>query len=187
MSAPIVELRRLIQENSRIQKGSSIEIDYVDVTHALADASTRQNHVVFGRRGCGKSLLLEKVRKGTGSNIRTIYINCEDYKHHSFPNVLIEILDAVFTEIEEHLGGWFGKKQKLRSLVGELRDSLAKLRAKEDEVAKKVKSRAEVERSNSGTASAGSQQLHLGFGLSSSRKESVEAEYHIFDDKIRDL
>jgi hypothetical protein len=56
MSATIVELRRLIQENSRIQKGSSIEIDYVDVTHALADALTRQNHVVFGRRGVREEL-----------------------------------------------------------------------------------------------------------------------------------
>jgi predicted AAA+ superfamily ATPase len=128
MSAPIVELRRLIQENSRIQKGSSIEIDYVDVTHALADAKTRQNHVVFGRRGCGKSLLLEKVRKGLGQDIRAIYINCEDYKHHSFPNVLVEILDAVFTEIEEHLGGWFGKKKRLKSLVAELRNELSTLR-----------------------------------------------------------
>lgn len=37
MSSPIVELRRLIQENTRIQKGLAIEIDYVDVSHALAD------------------------------------------------------------------------------------------------------------------------------------------------------
>ncbi|MGA8237162.1 MAG: hypothetical protein WB918_11640, partial [Candidatus Sulfotelmatobacter sp.] len=66
MSSPVVELRRLIQESTRIQKGTTIEIDYVDVTHALADAMTRQNHVVFGRRGCGKSLLLDKVRKGVG-------------------------------------------------------------------------------------------------------------------------
>lgn len=50
-------------------------------------------------------MLLEKVRKGVSQNIRAIYINCEDYKHHSFPNVLVEILDNVFTEIEEHLGG----------------------------------------------------------------------------------
>ncbi|MGB6133180.1 MAG: hypothetical protein WCC14_04635 [Acidobacteriaceae bacterium] len=132
-------------------------------------------------------MLLEKVRKGIGPNIRAIYINCEDYKHHSFPNVLIEILDAVFIEIEEHLGGWFGKKKRLRSLVTELRESLATLRAREDEVAKKVKSRAELERKSSGSASAGSHQVHVGLGLSSTRKESIEAEYHTFDDKIRDL
>jgi hypothetical protein len=187
MSAPVVELRRLIQENSRIQKGSSIEIDYVDVTHALADAMTRQNHVVFGRRGCGKSLLLEKVRKGVGQKIRAIYINCEDYKHHSFPNVLVEILDTVFTEIEEHLGGWFGKKKRLKSLVTELRKELAALRTKEDELKKNVKSKAEIEKKGSvkGGAKVSHAQGELGF--SSTKKESVEAEYHTFDDKIRDL
>jgi hypothetical protein len=187
MSAPVIKLRRLIQENSRIQKGSSIEIDYVDVTHALADATTRQNHVVFGRRGCGKSLLLEKVRKGIGPNIKAIYINCEDYKHHSFPNVLIEILDAVFTEIEEHLSGWFGKKKRLRALVAELRGSLDKLRTKDDEIEKKVKSRAEIEKKGSASAKAAVPHTHLGFEFSGARKESIEAEYHTFDDKIRDL
>jgi hypothetical protein len=187
MSDPVVELRRLIQENSRIQKGSSIEIDYVDVTHALADAMTRQNHVVFGRRGCGKSLLLEKVRKGVGQDIRAIYINCEDYKHHSFPNVLVEILDAVFTEIEDHLGGWFGKKKRLKSLVTDLRKELASLRAKEDELTKKVTTRAETEKKASINAGAGVPQAQAALGLSSTRKESVEAEYQTFDDKVREL
>jgi len=187
MSAPIIELRRLIQENSRIQKGSSIEIDYVDVTHALADAMTRQNHVVFGRRGCGKSLLLEKVRKGVGPKIRAIYINCEDYKHHSFPNVLVEILDTVFTEIEEHLGGWFGKKKRLKDLVTELRNELSTLRTKEDELAKKVKSKAEIKDKNSIGAGAGSTHAQAKLALSSTRTASVEAEYETFDDKIREL
>ena len=187
MSAPIVELRRLIQENSRIQKGSSIQIDYVDVTHALADAMTRQNHVVFGRRGCGKSLLLEKVRKGVDEKVRAIYINCEDYKHHSFPNVLVEILDAVFTEVEVHLGGWFGKKKKLKFLVSELRNELSTLRTKEDEITKRVKSKAEVENKKSIGAKGGVPQGQAELGLSSTRKESVEAEYETFDDKIREL
>ncbi len=63
MSQKVVALRKLIQENTRIQKGAAIEIDYVDVTHALADALTRQNHVIFGRRGCGKSLLSRRFGK----------------------------------------------------------------------------------------------------------------------------
>lgn len=187
MSSSVVELRRLIQENTRTQKGSPIEIDYVDVTHALADAMTRQNHVVFGRRGCGKSLLLDKVRKGVGPSIRAIYINCEDYKHHSFPNVLIEILDAVFEEMETHLGGWFGKKKQLRVLVTNLRQELAELRKSQDTVTSRVTRKAETE--NKGTAKLGAGVPHVKaeLGLSSARKESIEAEYQTFDDKIREL
>ncbi len=187
MSSPVVELRRLIQESTRIQKGTTIEIDYVDVTHALADAMTRQNHVVFGRRGCGKSLLLDKVRKGVGPTIGAIYINCEDYKHHSFPNVLIEILDAVFEEMEANLGGWFGKKKQLRELVTELRSQLKELRKREDEVTSKVTRKAELENKADASLSAGASGAKAGFGLSSARRESIEAEYQTFDDKIREL
>lgn len=187
MSDSVRSLRRLIQENTRIQKGAKIEIDYVDVTHALSDASTRQNHVIFGRRGCGKSLLLEKVRKGLPSQIRAIYINCEDYKHHTFPNVLIEILDAVFAEIEQHLGGWFGKKKELRELVNQLRDELAGLRKQQDEQTSKVTRKAEV--GDKAEIDLGSSIPHAkaGLALSSTRKESIEAEYQKFDDKIREL
>ena len=187
MSTSVSELRRLIQENNRIQKGSSIEIDYVDVTHALADAMTRQNHVVFGRRGCGKSLLLEKVRKGVGPNIRAIYINCEDYKHHTFPSVLVEILDAVFAEMEANLGGWFGQKRQLRVLISDLRSELSELRKRQDELMSSVKHKSETGKQGFVLSAPWFLMLKAEFGLSSSRKESIEAEYHTFDSKIREL
>jgi hypothetical protein len=191
MSSSVVELRRLIQENARIQKGLAIQIDYIDVTHSLADAITRQNHVVFGRRGCGKSLLLDRVRKDVGPEIRAIYINCEDYKHHSFPNVLIEILDAIFSEMEIHLPGWFGKKKILRNLIGDLRKDLAGLRRREDELTSKVTRKSETSNSVSASVGAGAgapgQNIKADLGASSAKKESIEAEYQTFDDKIREL
>jgi hypothetical protein len=177
----------LIQENTRIQKGSSIEIDYVDVGHALTDAQTRQNHVVFGRRGCGKSLLLEKVRKGAVPQIRSIYINCEDYKHHSFPNVLIEILDSIFREMESNLGAWFGRKKKLKDLIVKLREKLTALRKKQDELTSKVTRKAETEGKTSMAIGVMASQVKADLGLSSTKKESIEAEYQTFDDKLREL
>ena len=51
--------------------------------------------------------------------IQSVYLNCEDFKHHSFPNVLIEILDALFHELENNLSGWFGKKRRSRQLIFE--------------------------------------------------------------------
>ncbi|SIS77384.1 hypothetical protein SAMN05421788_1011131 [Filimonas lacunae] len=44
-------------------------------------------------------------------SVKTVYLNCEDFKTHSFPNVLVEILDAVFGELQRNLSGWFGKKK----------------------------------------------------------------------------
>jgi hypothetical protein len=187
MSSSVIELRRLIQENTRIQKGSPIEIDYVDVTRALADAMTKQNHVVFGRRGCGKSLLLDKVRKDLGSSIRAVYINCEDYKHHTFPNVLIEIVDAIFGEMESHLPGWFGKKKRLRALIAELRGELGHLRQQQDERSSRVVRKTEGENKDSASLNAGASNVKVDIGSSASRRESIEAEYQVFDDKIREL
>lgn len=67
-------------------------------------------------------------------DIQPVYLNCEDFKHHSFPNVLIEVLDALFDELERNLHGWFGKKRKTRDLILEIRRKLATLRQQEDEL-----------------------------------------------------
>jgi SpoVK/Ycf46/Vps4 family AAA+-type ATPase len=63
MSTQIEKLRRVVQENIRVQRGGAEAIGYVDVSKALEDIVTRQNHVIFGRRGCGKTLLLDAAAK----------------------------------------------------------------------------------------------------------------------------
>jgi hypothetical protein len=50
-----------------------------------------------------------------------------------FPNVLIEILDALFAELQGHLTGWFGRKQRLRKLLGDIRKKLNDVREKDNE------------------------------------------------------
>lgn len=125
-------LRVLIQENLRVQRGGAANVPYIDGGNALTDATSRQNHVVFARRGCGKSLLLHYSGKNLQSGQKSIYLNCEDFKHHSFPNVLIEILDALFSELEGHLTGWFGKKKRSKELIAQIRGELGKLRHRED-------------------------------------------------------
>jgi hypothetical protein len=54
----LVKLRQIIQENLRIQRGGGDLPPYIDVSNALADVKAKQNHTVFARRGCGKTLLL---------------------------------------------------------------------------------------------------------------------------------
>jgi len=129
----MAKLRQVITENLRIQQAGAKPVQYIDVHNALSDICARQNHAVFARRGCGKTLLLHHSARGLSGDIQIIYLNCEDFKHHSFPNVLIEILDTLFAELEVHLIGWFGRKKQSRDLLKQIRKKLDTLRKKDDE------------------------------------------------------
>src|ERR1700686_666590 len=139
MSTKITTLRTIVQEGIRIQRGSPEPVEYIDAANALADAIARQNHVIFGRRGCGKTLLLHESERRVKSNVKVVYVNCEDYKQHSFPNVLIEILDQLFGELEKNLTGWFGRKRRSRELIQGIREQLARLKRNPDERTTKVR------------------------------------------------
>ena len=98
----LAKLREVITENLRVQRGGDL-VDYVSIGTALQDATARQNHAIFARRGCGKTLLLHHSSRILKTGIRSIYLNCEDFKRHSFPNVLIVILVTLFKEIDKNL------------------------------------------------------------------------------------
>ena len=129
----LADLRKVINENLRVQRGGADPVPYIDVSGALSDICARQNHAVFARRGCGKTLLLHHSAKKLPGDVQPVYLNCEDFKHHSFPNVLIEVLDVLFAELEGNLSGWFGKKRRSRELIAEIRLDLANLRQQDDE------------------------------------------------------
>ena len=183
------QLRRVITENLRIEVRSNEEGAYVDVGNALSKATARQNHVIFGRRGCGKSLLLFESAKQSDKQVRTIYLNCEDFKNHSFPNVLIEILDSIFRELEKNLSAWFGRKKKCRELIASIRTELQSLKTQADERTSQVR-----EKSASGSeATVGlganllDKQMLLSIRDKSSTSAAVEREYQNVDSKIQRL
>src|SRR5713226_7202212 len=148
MSSAVQQLRTIVREGIRVQRGGADPVDYIDAANAVRDAVARQNHVIFGRRGCGKTLLLHEATKRVQDSVRVVYVNCEDYKQHSFPNVLIEILDRLFAELEKNLPGWFGKKKRSRVLISEIRSELSSLQERADEVDTKVKETASTEESS---------------------------------------
>jgi hypothetical protein len=184
-------LRRVITENLRVQRGGGADIKYVDVTHALADASARQNHAIFARRGCGKTLLLHVSSIQLDERVRTVYLNCEDFKRHSFPNVLIEILDALFGELERHLNAWFGRKKRLRQLIETIRRDLAGLRVAPDTRDETVKTTA-ASSSASGAkvglkAGTESATADLTIGTEAAVREETERTFNVHREKIRQL
>ncbi len=187
MSTEVEQLRKVVQESIRVQRGGPGTIEYVDVTRALADIVTRQNHVVFGRRGCGKTLLMHTAQQKVDPDVRVVYINCEDYKQHSFPNVLIEVLDALFAELEKNLTGWFGKKKKSRDLIQGIRSALSQLKESPDETELNVKETNSDKSSDATDITLGNEILKIGAKAASERKAALEKEYKQYDSKIQRL
>ncbi len=187
MSDGVQRLRTIVQESIRVQRSGPDPIDYIDASNAIADAIARQNHVIFGRRGCGKTLLLQVAEKKVRHDVRVVYVNCEDYKQHSFPNVLIEILDQLFGELEGNLTGWFGKKKRSRELIQEIRRGLVALKQNPDERDAKVRRTASLEDQTSAAAGISSKGLTVGTKAVSAQKAAIEHEYQQHDSKIQQL
>ena len=187
MSTSVEKLRRIVQESIRVQRGGSEIIEYVDVTRALPDMVAKQNHVVFGRRGCGKTLLMQTAQQKTEASVRVVYINCEDYKQHSFPNVLIEILDALFSELERNLKGWFGRKRRSRELIAGIRSDLGQLKHGADEADRTIKKTDSAAANTGASFGLGNEVLKVGVQAASERKAALEQEYKQHDSKIQRL
>ena len=187
----LVALRKVINENLRVQSAGAEPVPYIDVSSALSDICARQNHAVFARRGCGKTLLLHHSARNLPNDIQSVYLNCEDFKHHSFPNVLIEVLDALFNGLEGNLSGWFGKKRRSAELIAKIRHNLEKLRRQEDEATTDVVE-SHIVTKQEGVKAKGSIGLE-GFGLAgdsihhAGNSSALELHYAQRTAKLREL
>lgn len=125
------ELNKLInylEENTRADKVSGIE--FIDPRNFKEKVRGKQNYVVFGRRGAGKSTLLKTLNKY--ENSLTIYVNLEDYKDITFPNIIIKVLVTFYKEIALKLNkekSFFKKKnyfstRKIVKKINKLIDDL---------------------------------------------------------------
>ena len=119
---------------------------FVDLGFVNRLASNR-NHVIFGRRGSGKSVLLRELEtKVIPTKTLTILIDVEQIAQKSYPNLIIEILLIIFRDL--HVRTRTGILNKLniqrRNLAGELETEireLESLHSRPDEFKQKVKLR----------------------------------------------
>ncbi len=185
------KLREIITESLRVQMNGPKLVGYVDSSNSLADSMTRQNHVIFGRRGCGKSLLLQESanRVKDMDGMMVVYINCEDYKNHSFPNVLIEILDVIFKRLEESIGFtlFVGKKSKAKKLIQEIRNELQILRNKADEQSEEIKEKTATTQQDSINVGISSDIAGVGVASNEAIKKEIERTFSRCASKIDDL
>jgi len=184
------ELRRVITENLRVQKDGT-PIKYVNVGTALQDACSRQNHAIFARRGCGKTLLLHHSASILKSDLRSIYLNCEDFKRHSFPNVLIEILRAIFKELDRNLSGWFGRKKQSKEIIREILSRLDALQLSSDSQTEDVRTRSSIGKSQAASVGAslvnGGAAVKADLGIASQESEEIERSFRIHKQKLEEL
>jgi hypothetical protein len=117
----IQKLIRYIEENTRADKVSGIE--FIDPRNFKSKIQGKQNYVVFGRRGAGKSTLLKTLH--SSKNDFAVYVNLEDYKDITFPNIIIKVLITFFDGICEKLKrkrylwitkSWWKKQDLIRDL-----------------------------------------------------------------------
>lgn len=183
-------LRRKIQESLRVQLGTD-GIKYIDASNNMDDASSKQNHVIFARRGCGKTLLLHSSAEISAEFIGVVYLNCEDFKQHSFPNVLIEILKSIFLEIDKNIVGWFGKKKNSKQIIKQIIEKLKSIQSEQDEVSENIKATDAYNTSDSANleAALGGKLINLKGGAKSSeeRKAEIEKTYTLYRKKLEKL
>lgn len=181
------KLRRVIQENLRIQKGAGQNLSYISVGSVMDDVCARQNHAVFARRGCGKTLLLHDSNKHVDGDVKILYLNCEDFKKHSFPNVLVEILDSLFKELEIRLTGWFGRKARSRDLIVQIRKEFSAMRVAADLHEEEVRKQTSIEGTDAVGAKVAVGPTEGTVSMSNTTKEEVERTYKAHVDKVKNL
>lgn len=111
-----------IEENIRITDQTTIE--YLDPKGHIKRLQRKQNQVIYGRRGSGKSLLLKSL-KVSDPNTLSITVNLEDFKDISFPDSIIQVLRIVIkklnTTLKDSYTFWdFKNWVKARRLVKKL-------------------------------------------------------------------
>ena len=73
----------------------------------LRRAQSKRHHLVFGRRGSGKSSLLYKSADTLrDAGFAVAFIDLEPFKGHHYPDVLISVLLSSFIKFKDWLGGY---------------------------------------------------------------------------------
>ena len=91
-SAEVTNLEMRLEEATRAS-ASGVRRFIEPAANTLQRAISRSHHIVFGRRGSGKSSLLRKAAQDLTIDRRPIaFVDLESFKGHEYPDVLISVL-----------------------------------------------------------------------------------------------
>lgn len=109
MSEPVLnteaaELFSVALEEAARADESGIERFIEPAAGTLLRAQSNRHHLIFGRRGSGKTSLLQKARAELIAERRpNAFIDMEKFKKHTYPDVLISVLIEAFGSMSEWL------------------------------------------------------------------------------------
>jgi hypothetical protein len=104
LSNPAIDcLATVVEEGARASRESVRR--FIEPAHGtLRRATAKRHHLVFGRRGSGKSSLLLKAADSLESQGQPIaFVDLEPFKGHHYPDVLISVLIATFKKFQQWL------------------------------------------------------------------------------------
>jgi hypothetical protein len=103
-SEPVTKLLTSVEEATRsTEEGVKYFVEPASGT--LQRASNRRHHIIFGRRGSGKSSLLRKAAADLTVGRRPIaQVDLEAFKGHSYPDLLLSVLIATLKSFHTWLG-----------------------------------------------------------------------------------
>lgn len=104
LNSPEMEMLSIIIEEATRSTKEGVKRFIEPIQGSLSRASSKRHHIIFGRRGSGKSSLLRKAANDLTIDRRPIaYVDLEAFKGNTYPNVLLSVLIKSFTEFEEWL------------------------------------------------------------------------------------
>lgn len=102
-SDAVTRLATLVEESTRSSR-EGIKYFLEPAPGVLNRATSKCHHIIFGRRGSGKSSLLRKVVSDLTVDRTPIgYVDLEEFKGHSYPDVLISVLIKTLSEFKNWL------------------------------------------------------------------------------------
>jgi hypothetical protein len=99
----VEHLLQLVNESVRASR-DGVKFFLEPSPGVLSKAKSRRHHLIFGRRGSGKSSLLQKVILDlTVQRTPIAFVDLESFKGHSYPDVLVSILIKTLAETKKWL------------------------------------------------------------------------------------
>ena len=99
----IAQLLTLVEEATR-STAEGVQFFVEPAEDALCRAKSKRHHIVFGRRGSGKSSLLHKAAADLTCERRPMaWVDLEAFKGHSYPDLLISVLLKTLEEFKKWL------------------------------------------------------------------------------------
>lgn len=87
----------------------------------LARAKSKHHHIVFGRRGSGKTSMLRKAMSDLSDKGSPVaFVDLESFKEHSYPDVLVSVLIATLKEFKKWLKNRVLSNEQAKSTADEL-------------------------------------------------------------------